>query len=381
MNKLNGSGLMNTDRRQLIDSAKLIVIKIGSGVLAGVDGLNQPALRRLGRQISAIRESGRQVVVVSSGAIASGLQPLGLTRMPKTIVDKQAAAAVGQQVLMNAWANVFRKSQIAVGQVLLTSDDLDHRSRYLNARHTLVSLLQRGVIPIINENDSVSFEEIKMGDNDHLSALVTTLISANLLVMLTNVDGLRRGGANGDLIEIVQAADHVDEHVSGSKSATGVGGMATKLQAARLVGRSGIPAIIANGSRTNVLKDILSGKNVGTYFEPKASRLDVRRRWIATATRPRGKILVDDGAQAAIASRQASLLPSGITQVEGHFSAGAVVRICDRKGVPFARGLVSYTSDETRRVMGHNSKEIPEILGYRYLDEIIHRNDLVLDGD
>ncbi len=372
---------MKTDRGQWIDSAKLIVIKIGSGVLTGVDGLNRRALRRLGNQMVAIREAGRQVVVVSSGAVASGLQPLGLARMPKTIVDKQAAAAVGQQVLMNAWADVFRKSKIAVGQVLLTSDDLDHRSRYLNARHTLVSLLHRGVIPIINENDSVSFEEIKMGDNDHLSALVTTLISANLLVMLTNVDGLRRGGANGELIEMVRADDDVEEHVSQTKSATGVGGMATKLQAARLVGRSGIPAIIANGAQTNVLRSIVGGKPVGTYFEPRASKLDVRRRWIATATRPRGKILVDDGAEAAIVSRNASLLPSGITRIEGHFSAGAVVRICDGKGVPFARGLVSYTSDEARRVMGHNSKDIPEILGYRYLDEIIHRNDLVLDED
>jgi glutamate 5-kinase len=372
---------MMTDRSQSIGSAKLIVIKIGSGVLAGLDGLNRPAIRRLGSQIAAIRESGRQVVVVSSGAIASGLQPLGLARMPNTIVDKQAAAAVGQQVLMNAWADVFRKSQIVVGQVLLTSDDLDHRSRYLNARHTLMSLLQRGVIPIINENDSVSFEEIKMGDNDHLSALVTTLISANLLIMLTNVDGLRHGGAHGELIATVGATDQVDGHVSRSKSATGVGGMATKLQAARLVGRSGIGAIIANGTQANVLRNIVAGKQVGTYFEPQTSRLDVRRRWIATATRPRGKILVDDGAQAAITSRKASLLPSGITQVEGHFSAGSVVRICDQKGVPFARGLVSYTSDEARRVMGHNSKEIPEILGYRYLDEIIHRNDLVLDED
>ncbi|GJM23813.1 MAG: glutamate 5-kinase [Phycisphaerae bacterium] len=372
---------MTTDRIQLISNAKLIVIKIGSGVLAGVDGLNRRALRRLGSQMVAIRESGRQVVVVSSGAIASGLQPLGLVRMPKTIVDKQAAAAVGQQVLMNAWADVFRKSQIAVGQVLLTSDDLDHRSRYLNARHTLVSLLQRGVIPIINENDSVSFEEIKMGDNDHLSALVTTLISANLLVMLTNVDGLRRGGAQGELIETVRATDEVDGHVGRSKSTTGVGGMATKLQAARLVGRSGIPAIIANGSRAKVLQDIVAGKKLGTYFEPKTSRLDVRRRWIATATRPRGKIFVDDGAKKAIASRKASLLPSGITKVEGHFSAGSVVRICDQKGVPFARGLVSYTSDEASKVMGRNSKDIPTILGYRYLDEIIHRNDLVLDDD
>ncbi|HNO78959.1 MAG TPA: glutamate 5-kinase [Phycisphaerae bacterium] len=359
----------------------LIVVKIGSGVLTGVEGLNRPALRRIGSQLVAIRESGRQVVVVSSGAIASGLKPLGLARMPKTIVDKQAAAAVGQQVLMNAWADVFRKSKISVGQVLLTSDDLDNRSRYLNARHTLVSLLHRGVIPIINENDSVSFEEIKMGDNDHLSALVTTLISANLLVMLTNVDGLRRGGANGDLIEMVRADDDVDQHVSQTKSATGVGGMFTKLHAARLVGRSGIPAVIANGSQANVLQRILEGERVGTYFEPQASRLDVRRRWIATATRPRGKILVDDGARAAIVSRNASLLPSGITEIDGHFSAGAVVRICDGKGVPFARGLVSYTSEEARRVMGHNSKDIPDILGYRYLDEIIHRNDLVLDED
>ncbi|NOX58313.1 MAG: glutamate 5-kinase [Planctomycetes bacterium] len=372
---------MKNTRTSLNRGAKLIVIKIGSGVLAGPEGLDRGAIRQLGRQLAALRESGKSVVVVSSGAIASGLKPLGIARMPQTIVDKQAVAAVGQQVLMNAWADAFRKRGIQVAQVLLTADDLDHRSRYLNARHTLHSLLKRGVVPIINENDSVSFDEIMMGDNDHLSALVTTLISANLLIMLTNVDGLRRGGADGPVIETVGPTDNVEGHVAKVKSNTGVGGMSTKLQAAQLVGRSGIPAVIASGWRTHVLRDIVAGLPVGTFFEPQESKLDLRRRWIATATRPRGKISVDDGAMRAIVSRKASLLASGIVRVSGHFSAGSVVRICDTEGIPFARGLVSYTSDEVRQVLGRNSKEIPAILGYRYMDAIIHRNDLALDGD
>ncbi|HRX83507.1 MAG TPA: glutamate 5-kinase [Phycisphaerae bacterium] len=366
-------------RQRYLDPARVVVVKIGSAVLTRDGRLHRPALARLGAEIAELRRTGRRVIIVSSGAVASGLQPLGLSSMPKAIVDKQAAAAVGQQILMAAWAEAFRKERVAVAQVLLTADDLDHRTRYLNARHTLQNLLHHGVVPIVNENDSVSYDEIKMGDNDHLSALVTLLVSADLLIMLTVVDGLRRGGLDGPVIPLVAADDEVSTHVARGKSATGIGGMATKVAAAALVGRSGVPAIIAPGTRKGVLRTLISGEEVGTLFEPRTRRLDPRRRWLATATRARGSLLVDDGARRALVERKASLLPAGIVRVEGRFASGAVVRICDAAGEPFARGLVSYASDEIDRVRGCKGAELPQILGYRYVDEIVHRNDMVIE--
>lgn len=356
-----------------------MVVKIGSGVLAGGGRFNRRAVQRLGAELAGLRRTGREVILVSSGAVASGLKLLGLTEMPRAIVDKQAAAAVGQQLLMNAWAETLGKARIPVGQVLLTADDLDHRMRYLNARHTLRTLLNHGVLPIVNENDSVSFDEIRMGDNDHLSALVTTLMAAQLLVMLTTVEGLHDGGPGGAVIPFVRAGESVAGHVGKTKSATGVGGMRTKVEAAALVGDAGVPAIIAPGDRPNVLADIVAGRPVGTFFEPKKSTLEPRRRWIATATRTRGALVVDAGARRAIVERKASLLPAGIVAVEGRFPAGTVVRICDETGETFARGLVSYASDEIERVRGRRGSELPAILGYRYLDEIVHRNDLVVE--
>lgn len=362
-----------------VEAAALVVVKIGSGVIAPGGKLDPAAVSRLGADLAAVRRTGRQVIVVSSGAIACGFRLLGLTSMPKAIADKQAAAAVGQQVLMQAWAGALRKAQLTVAQVLLTADDLDHRTRYLNARHTFRRLLAHGVMPIVNENDSVSYAEIRMGDNDHLSALVTTLVSGNLLIMLSVADGLRRGGPHGQLVELVRPGDAVQDYVSADKSFTGVGGMRTKLDAAALVNDAGIPAVIAGGAKPRVVSELLAGKPHGTWFEPRPSRLDTRRRWLATATRPRGAILVDDGARRAIIERNASLLPSGVVGVEGHFPAGAVVRIVDAKGEAFARGLASYASDEIIRVKGRKGSELPAILGYRYLDEIVHRNDLVLE--
>ncbi len=366
-------------RQQYLASTRTVIVKIGSAALTRDGRLNRAAIARLGAEIAELRRTGRRVVIVSSGAVASGLQPLGLSAMPKAIVDKQAAAAVGQQILMAAWADAFRKEGVVVAQVLLTADDLDHRTRYLNARHTLQNLLHHGVVPIVNENDSVSFEEIKMGDNDHLSALVTLLVSADLLIMLTVVDGLRRGGPDGEVIHLVGPETEVQGHVARATSATGVGGMATKVAAALLVGQAGVPAVIAAGTHKGVLRALIAGEEVGTMFEPRISRLDPRRRWLATATRARGNILVDDGARRALVERKASLLPSGVIAVEGRFESGAIVRICDARGEPFARGMVSYASDEIERVRGRKGAELPQILGYRYVDEIVHRNDLVIE--
>jgi glutamate 5-kinase len=368
-----------TTRQKLIRDARLVVVKIGSAVLTREGRLHRATINHLGADLAELRRTGRQVIVVSSGAVASGLKSLGLTGMPKAIVEKQAAAAVGQQVLLGAWSDVFRKAGVAIGQVLLTADDLDHRTRYLNARHTLQRLLHHGVVPIVNENDSVSFEEIRMGDNDHLSALVTTLVSAQLLVLLTNVDGLHAGGPDGPVIGEVTAGTAARAHATGERSAAGTGGMITKLEAAELVGRSGIGAIIANGGQRNVLRRIIAGEVVGTFFHPTPSRLDPRRRWLATATRARGSLVVDAGARRAIVRRGASLLPSGILAVQGRFEAGAVVRICAEDGTAFARGLVSYAAEEIDRVRGKKGAELPAILGYRYVDEIVHRNDLVIE--
>jgi len=366
-------------RRRWIDPARLVVVKIGSGVLARSGRLDRGAIRRIAADLAELRRTGRRVIVVSSGAIASGLQPLGLSAMPKAIVDKQAAAAVGQQVLMNAWAEAFARERVTVAQVLLTADDLDHRTRYLNARHTLLNLLHHGVVPIVNENDSVSFDEIKMGDNDHLSALVTTLVSAELLIMLSVASGLHAGGPGGEVLPLVRAGADVTTHIADGTSASGVGGMATKVAAARLVGSAGVPAIIAPGNPKGVLRAIVAGQTVGTLFEPSPQRLDRRRRWLATATRARGALRVDDGARKALIERGASLLPAGVLAVEGRFESGAVVRICDSAGTPFARGLAAYSSEEIEKVRGRKGSELPGILGYRYLDEIVHRNDLVIE--
>ncbi len=365
-------------RKRLGDS-NLVVVKIGSAVLTEAGRLNKKAITRLGSDIAALKRSGRQVVIVSSGAVASGLNVMGLQVMPKAIVDKQAAAAIGQQVLMNAWADSLKKYRFHVAQVLLTSADLDNRSRYLNARHTLQALINQGVVPIVNENDSVTFDEIKLGDNDHLSALVTTLVSADLLVMLTDVEGLREGGPHGPLLRTIEAGQCVNAHIRSAKSSTGTGGMKTKVDAARLVGDAGISAIIAPGGRKDVLQAIISGEQVGTLFEPNVRSLNTRRRWIATATRPKGVIRVDAGAVKAIVERNASLLPSGIVKVEGRFAAGDAIRIADRHGEAFARGLVSYNSEEVERIKGCRSAELPGILGYHYMNEIVHRDDLVVE--
>ncbi len=367
--------------RQYVERSRLIVIKIGSAVLTKAGQLNKRAITRLGKEVIALKNAGRDVVIVSSGAVASGLAAMGLQRMPRTIVDRQAAAAIGQQTLMNAWSTVFARAGIHVAQVLLTADDINSRGRYLNARHTLQTLLARSIVPVVNENDSVSYDEIRLGDNDHLSALVTTLISADLLIMLTDVEGLRSGGPHGELIRMVLATESAHGHIQAAKSETGIGGMKTKVDAAVLAGDAGVPTIIAGGRRNGVLSDIFAGRPVGTLFAPRVSKLDARRRWIASVARPEGTLIVDSGASEAIVRRNASLLPSGILAVDGRFSAGAVVKVCQDNGQLIARGLASYASDEVDRIRGHKCAEIALLLGYRYMEEVVHRDDLVVLRD
>ncbi len=362
---------------------RLAVVKVGSAVVAPGGVLDGSVIDRLAGEIASARAGGTSVVLVSSGAVACGLEGMGLRRMPAKISDRQAAAAVGQPLLMRAWSEALAARGVRAAQVLLTAEDVDFRARFLNAHRTLGTLLGRGVVPIINENDSVSFDEIKLGDNDRLAALAAGLVGADLLVMLSNVDGLRACGGTGALVREVDDIDAARAHVSGVRSSTGTGGMATKLDAAETAGRMGVPSVIAPGCAEGVLRAVFSGAPVGTRFAVSGGRGATRRkRWIAHSIRTRGVLTVDGGAARALRERGASLLPGGIVGVDsaepGGFGIGSAVDVRTRAGETIARGLVSYRADEIVRIMGKRSEEIEGILGYTYCDEVIHRDDLIL---
>jgi glutamate 5-kinase len=361
-----------------------LVVKVGSGLVteAGV-GVAPDRVGALSAEIAAVRE-GRRVVLVTSGAIATGVARLGLPERPRSIPEKQAAAAVGQSALMWQYEAAFSRHRIPVGQVLLTAEDVSDRARYLNARNTLEALLRFGVLPIVNENDTVAVEEIKVGDNDNLSALVASLVDADLLVLLTDVDGLYTDdptvNARARKLETVEAVtDEITRLARDRASGVSVGGMATKLQAARKAAAAGVPMIIASGRTPGVLRQILAGEPVGTYFAPKAARLAARKRWIAFAVPPQGALTVDAGALQALTQHGKSLLPSGIIEVEGNFASGEVVALrAGATGQEFARGVANFDADEVRKIQGAKTKEIEERLGYRSFDEVIHRDNLVI---
>ncbi len=350
----------------------VIVVKIGSGVVAPGGVLDRERLTLLALDVAEAVRSGSRVVIVSSGAVAAGLDRLGLVSMPTAIVQKQAAAAVGQSRLVGAWARAFEPFAISVAQVLLTADDLDHRGRFLNARRTLEALLDAGVVPIVNENDSVAFDEIRFGDNDRLSALVASLLDADLLVLLSVVEGLL--DAHGGVVQEVADLAAAQAFVRDDRSATGVGGMATKLEAASIASASGVDAVIAPGTRRGVVSSVLSGERVGTRL-PAAGGARARKRWLASAARPRGTVRVDSGAARALA-KGASLLPAGVTAIEGEFRVGELVSVVDEGGTELARGLVSYASDDAAAIAGRKSDEIEPTLGYVYAEELIHREDM-----
>jgi glutamate 5-kinase len=356
-----------------------LVVKVGTGLIADGSG----RLEALADEIAEVRR-GREVVLVTSGAIATGTGRLGLGARPRSIPEKQAAAAVGQSALMWRYEAAFKKHGIVVGQVLLTAHDIGDRARYLNARNTLLALLRYQVLPIVNENDTVAVEEIKVGDNDNLSALVASLIEADLLVLLTDVDGLFRedpvGNPAAQVLETVEAVTHEIERLVWRGSGEGsVGGMATKLQAAQKAAAAGVPMVIANGRRAGTLERLLKGEPVGTYFVPKADRLAARKRWIAFAVPPQGRLTVDAGAVQALTLHGRSLLPSGIVEVQGDFASGEVVAVVGGEdGREFARGLVNFDADELRRIRGAKTREIEARLGYKGFDEVIHRDNLVL---
>ncbi len=371
-------------RKNTLSKARRIVVKVGSSILASVEkGLHHEVFSHLAKEISELKRQGYEIVLVSSGAIAAGMEKLGYKKRPQSITQKQAAAAVGQSRLMNIYEDHFSRHQQMVAQILLTHDDLSHRRRFLNARNTLLTLLELGIIPIINENDTVVVDEIKVGDNDNLSALVTNLIEADLLIILTNIDGLcdadPRLNPHARCIPLVEDIDvNLGRMVGETISETSVGGMVSKIQAAKKTSRFGIPTVIASGLRKGVLHQILRGKEIGTLILPKADALSSRKHWIAFNLNPKGDLIVDDGAKKAIAQRGKSLLPSGVVKVRGEFGRGDPVSCIGPRGKEFARGLVNYSASELEKIRGLKTKQIEKALGYKYSDEVIHRDDLVV---
>jgi len=379
----DGAGVMSEQRKNLFDRVRTVVVKLGTAVLTGDDGrLDRRRISALAAEVAELRQRGLRVLLVSSGAIGAGMGQLGLGRRPESMPQLQAAAAVGQGQLMGLYHDAFRGHGVTTGQVLLTRDDLHDRLRYLNARNTIFALLEFGAVPIINENDTTSVEEISFGDNDLLAAQVTNLLRAELLVILTVVDGLCRlepGGELGERVDVVAAVtDQVLAMCSGQGTALGRGGMESKLEAVRMVTQAGEAAVIAAGTRDDVLHALFAGEGVGTLFLPSPRRMKSRKRWIGFGARPRGKVRVDAGARRALTERGKSLLPSGVIGVEGQFERGDVVELVDEEGKALARGLVNYSAEEVGKVAGLRTSQVASVLGAKPYDEIVHRDNLVV---
>jgi glutamate 5-kinase len=369
-------------KRAVIEPVRRIVVKVGSAVLSDSDGLRRDVIEDLARQIDAVILAGREVVLVTSGAIAAGRARLG--RRGATIAERQAAAATGQIELMRQWARAFDPRGRTVAQLLLTHQDLAERKRRLNAAHTIEALLATGVIPIVNENDTVAVEEIRMGDNDVLSSLVAGMVQAGLLIILSDVEGVLTGDprkrADASLIPLIADPEAgMRGLVADSAGPLGSGGMATKLKAARQAARAGISVVIARGRHPDTLAIVLDPeRETGTLILPARQRLGGRKHWIAFALRPSGALGVDRGAAEALRRRGRSLLPSGIREVSGSFASGDCVSLLDQEGIEFGRGLVNYPAADVLKVKGMRSHEISRVLGYKVADEIIHRDNFVL---
>ncbi|MFA5111765.1 MAG: glutamate 5-kinase [Desulfobaccales bacterium] len=375
---------MESLRQQYLTKAKRIVLKLGSAVLTAPDGLNLPLIQRLVGEIGRLISGEREFILVSSGAIAAGCRKLGLTSRPTGIPQAQAVAAAGQSALILTYEEAFAEFGLKVAQILLTHDDLESRHRFLNARNTLFTLLQWRVVPIINENDTVVTDELKFGDNDNLAALICNLVGADLLILLTDIEGLfdkdPREYPGARLLHLVETIDAGVEKAAGKKAgALGRGGMMTKVQAAKKAGAAGLPTLIANGLTPGILGRIFAADEVGTLFLPQAQKLTSRQYWLAYNVTPKGAILVDYGAREALVQRHKSLLPAGILEVFGGFGKGAAVHLMDPDGKPFAVGLTNYTAREIGRIKGRQSQEIAQALGGpRDYDEVIHRDNLVI---
>lgn len=371
-------------RDELLRQAKRVVIKIGSSLVASREtGLSAERIERLAGEIADVRAQGREVLVVSSGAVVSGIKKLDLREYPKSLPVKQAAAAVGQSHLMWAYEKAFERLSLRVAQVLLTHEDLADRRRFLNARHTLTTLIKFGVIPIINENDTVAVEEIRVGDNDTLAAQVAHLVDADLLVILSDVDGLFTADPRKDTTAtLIPLIEHITEDIERraglSSTFEGTGGMATKVRAAKKVGEYGVPTLILNGTQTRLLPDVLCGKPGGSLFLARERRMNSRKHWIAFTLRPRGQVQLDEGAVEALVRKGKSLLASGILDVTGHFEAGDPVTCTTPDGKEFAKGLVNFSSIVLTRIKGLKTADIQKIPGLQEYEEVIHRDNLAL---
>lgn len=371
-------------RRKHVRRAKRVVVKIGSRILSSERGLHQRRLRRIVRELAALHDRVENLLVVSSGAVASGISRLGLIERSRELSQDQALAAVGQTWLMALYENCFSRFGKHVAQVLLTHEDLADRKRYLNAKHTIGTLLAWNTIPIINENDTVAVEELQFSDNDHLSALVATLMEMDLLVILSDVDGVfdrdPRSDPDARLIPVLTDIDEAKEAARDARpSELGRGGMFLKLCAAEEARRAGIPTVIASGLQGGVLSGLFDGScESGTLVLPDEHSLSSHKHWILYNLNPSGDVTVDEGARAAVTVKGKSLLPSNLREVRGSFGAGSCVRCMDHEGREFARGLVRYSAQELRKIKGAHSGRVEAILGYKAYDEIIHRDDLVV---
>jgi len=372
-------------RQEIAALAATIVVKVGTRVLTREDGqLDEDRIDQLVDQVHHVMATGRKVVLVSSGAVGAGMGRLGLTSRPSDLAHLQAVAAVGQSILVEAYERSLHKHGRHAAQILLTAEDLEHRTRYLNARNTLVTLLELGAVPIINENDTVAVEELQttFGDNDRLAAIVTNLIRAPLLVLLSDVDGLYDGDPRAPGSKVIPTVEQLDESILGfvrdRLGGLSKGGMASKLEAARLATAGGENVIIACGRSPDVLPRIVAGEPIGTLFLAQGQTVAARKRWIGLTVKPRGRLLLDAGARAAIELSGRSLLAAGVIDAEGQFSKGDVVALRGPDGVEFARGLTNYGADEVRRIKGLKTRQIAEVLGHCPYDEIVHRDNMVV---
>lgn len=371
-------------RNDYLSNVKRIVIKVGSSTLTYPTGLlNFIRIEKLVRQIADINNRGIEVILVSSGAIAAGIGRLGLKTRPKTIPEKQAAAAVGQGILIHMYEKILSEYGKIGAQMLLTRDDMSDRRRFLNMRNAFFSLLESNVIPIVNENDAVIVDEIKFGDNDTLSAMVTGLVEADLLIILSDIKGLYDSNPKlnpeAKLInDVCEITDDIISCAGGAGSNLGTGGMITKLNAAKIAATSGASMIIVDGSEENVLSSVIEGKNVGTFFFPNSHKLNARKHWIAYSTSPSGNIIVDEGAEKALTNNHKSLLPKGIINIEGDFQEGDVVSILNSKNQCIANGITNFSSLDIKNIKGLNSNEIEVKLGYKSYHVVVHTNNMVL---
>ena len=372
-------------RQEVTATAEKIVVKVGTRVLTDAQGkLDLQRMSALANQLVAIADSGRQVVLVSSGAVGAGMNRLSMETRPTDVATLQAIAAVGQTDLMQTYQKLFQEQGRLAAQVLLTANELDDRVSYLNVRNTLLELLELQVIPVVNENDTVSVDELQttFGDNDQLAGLVTNLLGAQLLIILSDVDGLFTGNPEDDTSELVPTVTSLDETIAGyvqeSSGGLGTGGMGSKLQAVRMVTSAGENAVIANGRESEVLTRILAGESLGTLFVAEGKTLSPWKRWLRFSAQTQGTIVLDKGACAAIQQEGSSLLAIGIIGHQGHFNKGDVIQLCNEAGEELARGLTNYNSDELEQIRGHRSEEFQQILGQCPYEEVIHRDNLAL---